>query len=301
LSLYSLYIAAALVLAATTAEAQNDTCPPAGWSLTRLDALKRDGFKVPDTFQRHELALALTGCLGDARPEVRDGIAFEALSAWMRGGQLDLTTLQALRGGLLKRMARPDAEGFSSAFAALVLSEVARTDRLRAWMSTEERDELVRAGALYLARVRDYRAFSDTEGFRHAVAHAADLVLQLALNPLTTKAQLDHMMIAVAAQIAPDAGVAYWAGEPDRLARPIVFIAQRKLHSEAEWQGFFAEATNPKPLGSWKVAFASELGLKKRHNVRAFLLSVYASATTSDDPGIRQLIGPVTAALKALP
>lgn len=299
--IWSLHIAA-LLLAATTAEAQGGEggCPPAGWSLTRLDALKRDGFKVPDTFQRHELALALTGCLGDAKPEVRDGIAFEALSAWMRGGQLDLTTLQALRGGLLKRMARPDVEGFSSAFAALVLSEVARTDRLRAWMSTEERDELVRAGALYLARVRDYRAFSDTEGFRHAVAHAADLILQLALNPLTTKAQLDHMMLAVAVQIAPD-GVAYWAGEPDRLARPIVFIGQRKLHTDEEWQGFFAEATNPKPLASWKVAFASELGIKKRHNVRAFLLSVYASATSSDDPGIRQLIGPVTAALKAVP
>ena len=168
-------------------------------------------------------------------------------------------------------------------------------------MSAEQRDEMVRGGALYLARVRDYRAFSNTEGFRHAVAHAADLVLQLALNPLTTKTQLDHMMLAVAAQVAPEAGIAYWAGEPDRLARPIVFIAQRKLHTEAEWQGFFAEATNPKPLASWKLAFASELGIKRRNNVRAFLLSLYASTTTSEDAGIRQLIGPVTAALKTLP
>ena len=124
--------AAAFVLAGTIAEAQGDTpappklqssdgvCPPAGWSLTRLDALKRDGFKMPEAFQRHELALALTGCLGDPKPDVRDGIAFEALSAWMRGGQLDLATLQALRVDLLKRLVRPDVEGFSSAFAALV-------------------------------------------------------------------------------------------------------------------------------------------------------------------------------------
>ena len=106
--------------------------------------------------------IALTGCLGDAKPEMRDGIAFEGLSTWMRGGQLDLATLKVIRGDLLKMMARPDLEGFSSAFAALVLSEVARTDRLRAWMSADERDELIRAGALYLARVRDYRAFSDS-------------------------------------------------------------------------------------------------------------------------------------------
>lgn len=290
-----------IVLAATTAGAQRMTCPPAGWSLTRLDALKRDGFKMPDAFQRHELAIAITGCLGDPKPEIRDGLAFEALSAWMRGGQLDLATLQTIRGDLLKMMARPDPDGFGSAFAALVLSEVARTDRLRAWMSAEERDEMIRAGALFLAKVRDYRAFSDLAGFRHAVAHGADLVLQLALNPLTTKAELDHMMLAVAAQVAPEADVAYWAGEPDRLARPIVFIAQRKLHTEAEWRAFFSEVTDPKPLASWTVAFTSELGIKKRHNVRAFLLSVYASASSSEDPGIRQLIGPATAALKAVP
>jgi hypothetical protein len=61
------------------------------------------------------------------------------------------------------------------------------------------------------------------------------------------------------------------------------------------------EVTNPTPLASWTVAFTSERGIKQRHNVRAFLLSVYASATSSDDAGIRQLIGPVTAALKAVP
>jgi hypothetical protein len=168
-------------------------------------------------------------------------------------------------------------------------------------MTAGERDELVRAGALFLARVKDYRAFSDTEGFRHAVAHGADLALQLVMNALTTKAQLDHLMLAAAAQVAPDADIAYWAGEPDRLARPIVFAAQRKLHTDTEWQAFFSEVTNPKPLDSWRAAFSSTRGIQKRHNVRAFLLSVYASATSSEDPGIRQLIGPVTAALKAVP
>lgn len=79
-SLHSALIAGALAVAGAPAEAQRLTCPPAGWSLTRLDALKRDGFKMPDAFQRHELAIALTGCLGEAKPEIRDGIAFEALS-----------------------------------------------------------------------------------------------------------------------------------------------------------------------------------------------------------------------------
>lgn len=294
-------IAAAWAVDASAQRYSNPVCPPPQWTWTQLDVLKRDAFKVPDASRRRELALALPSCLGHPNPSLRDGIAFEALSAWMRAGQLDHATMRTLRAELIKMVASQDAEGFSAPFAALVLSEVARTDRLAAWMSAEERDEMVRVAALYLAKITDYRAFSNSAGFRHGVAHGADLALQLALNSLTTKTQLDHLMLPIAAQVAPNADVAYWAGEPDRLARPIVFIAQRKLHSEAEWQSFFTEITNPRPLASWRVAFTSELGIKKRHNVRAFLLSVYASASSSDDPGIRQLIGPVTAALKAVP
>jgi hypothetical protein len=282
------------------AHAQRYACPPEGWTVARLAALKDDGFKISDALRRHELAVALTACLGHPRPELRDGIAFEALSSWMRAGQLDLATVRTIRGDLLTAMARSDTEGFSASFSALVLSEVARTDRLQPWMSAGEREDTVRAAAMFLAKVNDYRAFSDAEGFRHAVAHGADLVLQLALNPLTTKAQLDHMMLAVASQVAPPGTMAYWAGEPDRLARPVVFIAQRNLHSDAEWQTFFSEITNPKPLPSWRAAFSSEEGIKKRHNVRAFLLSVYASANSSEEPGIRQLLPHASAALKAV-
>jgi hypothetical protein len=289
-----------LTALASSVSGQRLTCPPQGWTVVQLESLKKDAFKIADTFQRHELAVALTACLGHPKPELRDGIAFEALSSWMRGGQLDLATVKTIRGDLLKALSRSDAEGFSASFSALVLGEVARTDRLQPWMTADERDDMVRAAALFLARVKDYRAFSDTEGFRHAVAHGADLVLQLALNALVAKAQLDHMMLAVASQVAPPGTMAYWAGEPDRLARPIVFIAQRKLHSDAEWQTFFGEITNPQPLPSWRAAFLSETGIKKRHNVRAFLLSVYASASSSEDPGIRALLPHATAALKAV-
>jgi lipoprotein-anchoring transpeptidase ErfK/SrfK len=78
------------------------------------------------------------------------------------------------------------------------------------------------------------------------------------------------MLLAVASQVSPDANLAYWAGEPERLARPVLFAAQRTLHTADEWSSFFREITDPKPLESWKVAFSSELGIRRRHNVRAF-------------------------------
>jgi len=202
---------------------------------------------------------------------------------------------------LLDLIARPDEANLAQPFAALVLAEVARTDRLDAWMAVEEREVMVRAAAAFLSSVNDYRAYSNTEGFRHAVAHGVDFALQLALNPAITKPQLDQLLSAIAVQIAPrDPNVAYWAGEPDRLARSVLFIAQRKLHSDAEWKAWFDRIMDPKPLASWNAAFESEAGIRKRHNTRAFLLSVFATASTSEEPGIRQLATPVRDALKTV-
>ena len=44
-----------------------------------------------------------------------------------------------------------DTNGFQQPFAALVLSEVARTDRIDPWMTPAMRSELVTAAATYLA------------------------------------------------------------------------------------------------------------------------------------------------------
>jgi hypothetical protein len=245
--------------------------------------------------------LALTACLGDPDPAVRDKIAFERFSVEMRSGKLDRDTVAAIRDQLVKMLDAPDPQGFQRPFVILTLAEVARTDRVKTWMTEAERDGLVNTGAQYLATLTDYRAFSNKEGFRHGVAHGADLAMQLALNPAVTKPQLDRLLAAIAVQAAPKADVAYWAGEPDRLARPVMFIAQRKLHSDAEWKAWFDTMMNPAPLTAWSAAFQSELGIKRHHNARAFLLSVYATAITSEDAGIKQLVGPVRDALKLVP
>jgi hypothetical protein len=276
-------------------------CPPAGWTAAQLAALKADKFAIEHSSTRGTLAVALTGCLGDPNPALRDGIAFEALSTWMRAGVLDRPTLIELRDRLLLTLAAPDPQGFRRPFAALVLADVARTDRITPWMAAEDRDALVQTVARFLTEVRDYRAFSDSEGFRHGVAHGADFALQLALNPAVTKPQLDRLLAAVATQVAPRQVVSYAAGEPDRLARPVLFIAQRGLHTDDEWKVWFAQVLSPAPMKAWDEAFSSELGLAKRHNTRAFLLSLYASATSSENAGIRQLLPPIQDGLKFLP
>lgn len=290
------------VLAAPVAARQvAGGCPPAGWTAASLGTLRSNAFAVEDPAARRSLALALSECLGDPNPTLRDGIAFEGLTTWMRAGLLDRPTLAELRDRLVPMLSSRDAQGFRAPFAALVMAELARTDRMAAWLSADERAALVQLAAAYLAGVQDYRAFSDQEGFRHGVAHGADFALQLVLNSAITKPQLDRLLAAIATQVAPRQNVSYHASEPDRLARPVLFIAQRGLHTDEEWKAWFAQVLTPAPMTAWDQAYSSEAGLARRHNTRAFLLSVFASASGSENPGVRQLLPPVREGLKELP
>src|SRR4029079_4781720 len=103
--------------------------------------------------------------------------------AWMRRDEIDSENLRRLRDALLPMLTADDAQGFRAPFAALVLSELARTDRIKPWLSADERKFLVQAATNFLVGVHDYRGFSDQDGWRHGVAHGSDFVLQLALNP----------------------------------------------------------------------------------------------------------------------
>lgn len=284
-----------LILAVAPAMA----CPPPGYDKPALQALKKNGFAVADPARRRELAQALVGCLGNPDPELRDGIAFEALSQWMRADAFEAAQVGALRDRLYGLLDGPEGEGYARPFAALVLSEVARTDRIKPWMSAAERAAMVDKAAAYVEGVRDYRGYDDVQGWRHGVAHGADWLMQLALNPALDRAQADRILAAVVAQAVPASGHAYVFGEPERLARPVLFVAQRGLHSDAEWAAWFA-ALVPR-IGDAKQAYRNVAWLARRHDLTGLLQNIYLQAGNSQDPKIRTLQPAVLAAIKAIP
>ena len=255
-------------------------CPPAGQSAESLQRLKASGFEIAAD-GRAALAMALVDCLGDPDPALRDGIAYEALAHWMRAGAFDPDALRALRDRLLAQLDGDDPAGFRKPFAALVLSEVARTDRIQPWMTVAERAAMVAAAAGYVESVRDYRGYDDSEGWRHGVAHGADWLMQLAMNPALDRVQLDRILAAVAAQAVPDAAHAYVFGEPARLARPVRFVAARGLHSEADWKAWL-DAISARP-GPYPASGPRSRWLAQRHDLAAFLAALYMDADTVDE------------------
>lgn len=288
-----------LVAAAASAQVPAAQCPPHGWTSASLEALKARSFQVPGKLERMALAEGLLACLGDPDPLLRDGIAHEAISHWMRAGDFDPEALRRLRQRLYAMWDDEDPQGFARPFAALALAEIARTDRVQPWMAPEERADMVARATGYLRSVDDYRGFDGTHGWRHGIAHGADWLMQLSLNPALSRTQLDDILGAVASQAVPEDAHAYVFGEPERLARPVLFVAARGLHSDADWQAWFAAL--PARVGAPDQAWNDSAWLARRHDLVAFLSSLYLQADRGDDARIAALKPAILAAFKQVP
>ncbi len=275
------------------------SCPPEGTDLKSLQLLKEQDFALAEDDTRNRLAMGLLACLGDRDPELRDGIAYEAITMWLRSNQLDMMLVRRMREQLYAMLDEEDEEGFRRPFAALMLSEVARTDRIQPWMSPAERDAMVGRATRYLRSVRDYRGFDDADGWRHGVAHGADWLLQLTSNPALDRRQVQDILDAVAEQVVPEAPHAYVFGEPGRLVRPVVFAARGGLLSEADWQAWFGAL--PDRLGDESLAYRDNGWLARRHDLLAFLTSMYLEADQSTDARVAALKPAVVTALRKIP
>ena len=272
-------------------------CPPDGMPTAALQQLKATHWNVPDDAHRQRLALGLLDCLASPDPLLRDELAFEALQSWMRGERLDLATVHTIRTTLLTRLSGPDREGFGAPFAALVLAEVARIDRRKPFLTPAERHALVQAGAAFLDTVSDYRGFDAREGWRHGVAHGADLMLQLSLNDALARDDMLRMLEAIARQVAPASAHFYIYGEGERLMAPVFYLARRDTLGEADWDAWFTRL-----LARYdSKAPTTQASLALRHNLNGFLLPLYASLQENPDTGRRaRMLPAVTKALKRL-
>ncbi len=288
-------LVAALALSFSGAAHAQAACPPAGYDRAAIDLLKENEWAIANARQRNAFARALTACLDSADPTLRDGVAFEALQYYLRSSALTPETMRVLVDDLDARLAAPDPQGFGRPFAALALSEVMRAERLAPYLDAGTRLRVLDDALRSFSSVRDYRGFDQIEGWRHGVAHGADLLLQLGVNPAFGKVEDQRILDAIHAQVAPEEHF-YIYGESERLARPVLFIAQRGLFSDAEWTAYFARF----PAAGENV-FASQAGLAWRHNTMAFLSALYLNTRISESTADDAMLPGLEAALQAMP
>lgn len=247
--------------------------------------------------------LALRPCLSDPDPAVRDEFAYTRYVEVLRSGAVAPDTLEQLLAELLTGLSAPqsDEAGFDAPFVALVLAEVARADRVDRFLDASGRDVLVNAAADYLSALRDYRGYVEGEGWRHGVAHGADLAMQLSLNPWLTEAQGQRLLSAIAQQVAPASHHSYIFNEPGRLARPVFFLVTHQRVSDDALDGFFESIAPDADQARWQSPYASAAGLAALHNTRAFAQALHVYAATSQYEAAGALREHAEALLRALP
>ncbi len=242
-------------------------------------------------------------CLGHADPTVRDGFAYERLVDALRNRPPSVETRRAIASHLVQNLQANDVDqaGFLKPFSVLVLAEVARTDRIDPYLSSQERSDLVRTGTTYLQSVRDYRGFETDVGWRHGVAHAADLMLQLALNDQLSASDAEKIFSAISTQILPEDAHFYIFGEPRRLARPVLFLAMAG-HAPAEgWTDWFAKMAANETDPKWQSPYSSRQGLANLHNTRQFASTVLIWASEGDNANLKPLADGAKAVMASLP
>jgi len=282
------------------AEQVSEQCFSKQWPQSALAKLKADKFVLENKIEKEALSLQLLNCLAKSDAKIRDGIAFETLSFWLRGGQLSnaihLKMYSYLTHVLTVKV--NDVNGVYQSFSMLMLSEIARVDRKSPFLSSTQRDRLVIIGTHFLTNLRDYRGFSDKVGWRHGVAHSSDLMLQLALNPKIKKAQLDTMLDALASQVSANEQHAYIHGESKRIAMAVLYIFLKKQHSVEDWHKWLSSVTTPSPFNQWQDVYKSEKGLTKLHNTQSFLFSLYATIKASKNETLMQMVPNLEMAIK---
>ena len=221
------------------------------------------------------LALELTSCLASPNPELRDRIAYELLTYWLRNEKITDDTRRTLLKRLTTTMGQfppvdSDSAALARSFSALILSELMRSDSNQPFMTDLERQALLDAAVRSLGQEQEYRGLDSELGWVHPVAHMSDLLWRFALHSGTSDTQAAAILAGVRSKVAPTSTF-YNFNESDRLARVITTMITRELLAPDTIVAWLASFEQPSSMQKWSDAFSSPQGMAELHNTKLFL------------------------------
>jgi hypothetical protein len=237
----------------------------------------------PEGMSAASMVPKLVAYLSSIDPVRRDQIGYEVLATWLRGDRLTDDDCRALMKTLIAKLGTSTAlePAFGRSFSALVLSEVVRRDRKRAFLTDDERREVLRAARQYASYETDLRGYTGLTGWSHAAAHTGDLLAQLAQEPSFTDDDRRQVLDAVTSLVARYHGQRFAHGEDSRLAAPVIAVAKLGT-TEAHVKAFIADLR--KPLDEKTGPEFSAGVYYAQRNARDLLFTLYVYGSTAKDP-----------------
>jgi hypothetical protein len=241
------------------------------------EAVRSQGLGVPSDRPLVELTTELTRMLGDADPEIRDGIAYPTLSTWIARGVYD-DLLSGLGDGMAAGLTTGLGERgtdtvFRRSFSALVLRECIARDNERPLVPGGKVLEWGDRLATWLLREQDLRGDVPGKGSAHALAHGAEALATLASSPHLATPELTVLLDVVADRVLAPVAASYTQREADELACATVAVMRRNLVPLAVVERWAAR------LGATSGVSAVALD-----NAEAFLRALYLQLALGPQP-----------------
>jgi hypothetical protein len=258
--------------------------------------LDADG-AVPDGHTVAELTPQLLANLGAVDPELRDGLAFSTLEIWMYRRLYTSAELWDMAQQLVRNLAASLGEQdtdsvFLRSFSALTLAVIVHNDNKHTLFEEAQTRELLGQALAYIPAERDLRGYVAAKGWAHAVAHGSDLLWLLARNRYLGAADLERILDAIAAKVAPPDAHIYLHNEDQRMVRAVVTALGRNQLTVA-WLGAWLDRI-ARPGGrtvgvegffdGLPPAIASDVDLALLRNTTQFLRSLYFHLAFAEEP-----------------
>lgn len=239
----------------------------------KLIVIKENDYQAPpDTFQ---LIQEMINNIGSLDAELRDELIYTTLSHWIPGNALTANELEQLlpvildRNHLLYKLGETNTDSvFTRSFSMLVLPLLFMRHKESPFLSREQIHQIKKNVFYNVQEERDYRGYDEDKGWAHAIAHAADVLDELAQCSELDKNDLLTILDLVYAKMTTTDRI-YSDGEDERIVTSIISVINRKILSQTYVEQWIQSFSDVEKASEFHPAF------KQKNNIKNFLKSLY--------------------------
>lgn len=210
----------------------------------RLYAIKGDEFKVPESVNAFDLAIAMMEYLGDSDSELRDDLVYSILGRWVTTGIFSKVQLKQIQDTVLDdkhlfyKIGEKDTNSvFMRAFSVLIVASLVYAHREDSFLDYKELIAVKNKIIKYMEEEKDVRGYVIEGGWAHTAAHSSDTLDELSLCKEFGREELLEILKAIKLKVSIN-DHAYICYEDERLAYATNSLISRNLLTEEEISGW---------------------------------------------------------------
>ncbi|MGF6355881.1 hypothetical protein ABIE27_003796 [Paenibacillus sp. 4624] len=213
--------------------------------------------------------------IGTVDAQLRDELIYTTLSHWIPSLPLTTYELEHIlttvldHNHLLYQLGEAHTDSvFTRSFSMLVIPLLFTRHAASPFLSSERIHQIKDMVFHNVREEKDYRGYDETKGWAHAVAHAADVLEDLAQYNELDEADLSTMLDLVYEKMTISERV-YSDGEDERMVKPVMCILDRNLLTQTYIQQWIQRFGTVENESEFLPAF------RQKNNIKNFLKSFY--------------------------